>query len=83
MMAEIAATPPSAWERIELEGVSRIYRTPRILDQRITLHDSGCVNWVTSRGNPGQGRPASWVRDRVAVVGPPRQQQVEHMVGWR
>jgi hypothetical protein len=39
MMAEIAATPPSAWERIELEGISRIYRTPRILDQKISLDD--------------------------------------------
>jgi len=39
MMAEIAATPPSAWQRIELEGVARLYRTPRILDQKITLDD--------------------------------------------
>jgi len=39
MMAEIAATPLSAWQQIELEGVSRRYRTPRILDQRITLDD--------------------------------------------
>ena len=26
--------PPSAWRRIELEGVSRAYQTPRILDQQ-------------------------------------------------
>jgi len=39
MMAEIAATPLSAWQRIELDGVARLYRTPRILDQRITLDD--------------------------------------------
>ena len=32
-------TPSSAWRRIELEGVSRIYSTPRILDGRITLTD--------------------------------------------
>jgi hypothetical protein len=37
MMAEIAATPLSAWQRVELEGVSRLYRTPRVLDQRISL----------------------------------------------
>jgi transposase len=30
---------PSAWRRIELEGVSRLYRTPRILDQQIPLAD--------------------------------------------
>ena len=37
MLEEIAAVPRSAWRRIELQGVSRAYRTPRILDQRITL----------------------------------------------
>jgi hypothetical protein len=38
-MAQIAAEPTSAWRRIEIEGVSRTYRTPRILDRRITLAD--------------------------------------------
>jgi hypothetical protein len=37
VMEALAAQPPSAWRRIELEGVSRIYKTPRILDQSITL----------------------------------------------
>jgi transposase len=37
LMQHLAAQPRSAWRRIELEGVSRIYKTPRILDQRITL----------------------------------------------
>jgi hypothetical protein len=35
----IAATPSSAWRQIELEAVSRLYKTPRILDQKITLND--------------------------------------------
>jgi hypothetical protein len=39
MLREIAALPRSAWRRIELPGVSRAYRTPRILDQTITLTD--------------------------------------------
>ena len=39
MMAEIAAEPISAWRQIEIEGVSRTYRTPRTLDRRITLDD--------------------------------------------
>ena len=39
LVQELAARPPSAWRRIELEGVSRIYRTPRILDERVTLTD--------------------------------------------
>jgi hypothetical protein len=37
IMDEIRRTPPSAWRRIELEGVSRTYKHPRILDRRITL----------------------------------------------
>lgn len=41
MLKEIQSEPPSAWRRIELEGVSRIYKTPRILDQKINLKDYG------------------------------------------
>jgi hypothetical protein len=37
LLRDIAQQPACAWRRIELEGVSRKYRTPRILDQRITL----------------------------------------------
>jgi hypothetical protein len=37
LLEELRALPPSAWRRIELESISRIYRTPRILDRRITL----------------------------------------------
>jgi transposase len=37
LLRQIACQPPSAWRRIELEGVSRAYRTPRILDQRVRL----------------------------------------------
>jgi hypothetical protein len=37
LLAEVAGTPTSAWRRIELESVSRAYRTPRVLDRRITL----------------------------------------------
>jgi hypothetical protein len=37
LVAEIARTPASAWHRIELESVSRVYKTPRVLDHRITL----------------------------------------------
>jgi hypothetical protein len=39
MLAELARTPPSAWRRVELESISRAYKTPRVLDQRITLPD--------------------------------------------
>jgi hypothetical protein len=37
LLEEISTTPASAWRRIELDGVSRVYKTPRILDRRITL----------------------------------------------
>ena len=39
LLREITAQPASAWRRVELKGVSRAYRTPRVLDQRITLPD--------------------------------------------
>jgi transposase len=39
MLQEIHKAPISAWRRILLDGVSRIYKTPRILDNKITLRD--------------------------------------------
>lgn len=39
LLDEVASTPTSAWRRIELQSVSRAYKTPRVLDRRITLHD--------------------------------------------
>lgn len=37
MVQEILATPLSAWRRISLQGVSRLYKTPRVLDRMILL----------------------------------------------
>ena len=37
LLQEIRNEPLSAWRRIELEGVSRAYRTPKILDGKIAL----------------------------------------------
>src|SRR3954449_12646100 len=39
LLAEIARAPASAWRRVELESPSRAYKTPRVLDQRVTLND--------------------------------------------
>src|SRR4051794_17712127 len=39
LLAAIAQTPLSAWRRVELENVTRAYRTPRVLDHQITLKD--------------------------------------------
>src|SRR5258707_1944793 len=37
LLDEVAQTPASAWRRVELESVSRVYRTPRVLDREIAL----------------------------------------------
>jgi len=37
MLQEVRSLPPSAWRQIQLAGVSRVHRTPRILDQKIHL----------------------------------------------
>ena len=37
LVHELLARPRSAWRQVTLEGVSRIYKTPRILDQQVTL----------------------------------------------
>ena len=48
LMREIDQIPTSAWRRIELNGVSRQYTHPRILDRRITLGDyEGPLRQVT------------------------------------
>lgn len=39
MLDVIRTEAASAWRRVELEGVAREYRTPRLLDRRITLRD--------------------------------------------
>lgn len=39
MLQQIHLEPISAWRRIKLDGVSRTYKTPRILDRKIPLKD--------------------------------------------
>jgi hypothetical protein len=39
LLAQLDAAGASAWRRIELKNVTRAYRTPRIIDQNITLRD--------------------------------------------
>ncbi|HZW31057.1 MAG TPA: hypothetical protein VFF52_10140 [Isosphaeraceae bacterium] len=48
LLDEIARTPASAWHRVELESVSRAYKTPRVLDQQVKLNDyDGPVRQLT------------------------------------
>jgi transposase/IS30 family transposase len=37
MLDQVHKEPVSKWRRIELDGVSRIYRTPRVLDTKISI----------------------------------------------
>lgn len=39
MLREIHTAPKSAWRRVELDNIARAYRTPRVLDQTITLKE--------------------------------------------
>jgi transposase len=48
LLSEIRNEPVSAWRRIELDAVSRAYRTPKILDRKITLTDyEGLIRQIT------------------------------------
>ena len=48
MLQQIAKEPSSAWRRVELKGVARAYRTPRVLDQQIQLKDyEGALRQLT------------------------------------
>lgn len=37
MLATLAPLPASAWRRVELQNVSRAYRRPRVLDEKVLL----------------------------------------------
>ena len=49
MVHQIHQVPLSAWRRIELKGTSRIYKTPRVLDNKaMTLRDyPGAIRQIT------------------------------------
>jgi hypothetical protein len=48
MLAEIARKPASAWRRVELDNVTRVYRTPRVIDEKIALRDyDGWIRQLT------------------------------------
>lgn len=38
LLEQLSSASPSVWRRIELDGVSREYRTPRVLDQKIAIN---------------------------------------------
>jgi len=42
LVHELQSRPRSAWRQIELKGVSRAYKKPHILDERVSLPDYSC-----------------------------------------
>jgi hypothetical protein len=47
LLDELEAAPVSSWRRIELKGVNRAYRTPKVLDRKIELRDySGPIRQI-------------------------------------
>jgi hypothetical protein len=51
LLRTIAAAPASAWRRIELTGVSRLYKTPRVWEQAISLADyDGLIRQIVVTG---------------------------------
>jgi hypothetical protein len=52
MLRQIYQLPLSAWRQIELKNVKRAYRTPKVLDQRISLTDyDGQLRQLTDLGH--------------------------------
>lgn len=65
LLAELDAAPASAWRRIELSGLSRAYRTPRILDQRTGLRDyTGPIRQIAVR-DLGHEQPTLVLTNRL------------------
>lgn len=51
MVEEVRRRPQSAWRQIHLEGLSRAYQTPRILDEKIDLNNyEGPIRQIIAAG---------------------------------
>jgi hypothetical protein len=70
MVQVVAQEPLSAWRRIELEGVGRVYRTPRILDRHITLpgYDGPLREMVIT--DLGHEEPTFLITNQLRVAAP-------------
>lgn len=58
MVQDIHSRPISVWRRIELEGVSRLYKHPRIIDRKIVLKDHEGPNRQVVIADLGHEEPA-------------------------
>ena len=70
MIEAVNAEPLSAWRRIELQGVSRIYRTPRILNQKITLNDYEGLIRQTIIADLGHEQPTFLLTNQLTRAAP-------------
>ena len=70
MVQAAAQEPLSAWRRIELEGIGRVYRTPRILDRSITLpgYDGALREMVIT--DLGHEEPTFLITNQLRVAAP-------------
>jgi hypothetical protein len=74
LLAEVARAPASAWRQIELDGVSRVYKTPRVLDRRIKLRDyDGPLRQLTITGL-GHEEPTLLLTNQL-------QRSASHLIG--
>ncbi len=70
MVQAAAATPLSCWRRIELDGVARIYRTPRILDRTIKLKGySGALREIVI-ADLGHEEPTFLITNQIKTSAP-------------
>jgi hypothetical protein len=70
MLGEIWSKPPSAWNKITLRSLTRSYRTPKILDERISLDGyTGELRQVTVR-DLGHEDPTIIITNNFKIEGP-------------
>jgi hypothetical protein len=70
LMRELALKPASAWRTIELPNISRQYRTPRIIDQRISLAGyDGAIRQITI-ANLGHEEPTLLLTNQLKRSAP-------------
>jgi len=70
LMRDLALKPASAWRTIELQNIARQYRTPRIIDQRISLAGyDGAIRQITI-ANLGHEEPTLLLTNQLKRSAP-------------
>ena len=67
MLGDIYSRPASAWQRITLPALTRLFRTPKVLDERVRLKDyAGALRQVTVI-DLGHGDPTLLLTNNLTV----------------